>query len=185
MAEVNISYRDFFELKKSPRKGTCHVKWCVKKSDPRWPVLCPKHSKQLWRARNPTKAAFNTLRDHARERKVPFHLTFDDFVAVVRGSSYVSDKGRSSGNLHIDRVDPTRGYEPGNIAVLTASENIAKGNKERQKLVYRIALFERLGYKEDAERLRDELTMMDYEGWIDYSQFGPSYWSSSSSEDPF
>jgi hypothetical protein len=34
---------------------------------------------------------------------------------------------------HLDRIDHTRGYEVGNLQIITCAENVVKGNKERRK----------------------------------------------------
>lgn len=46
------------------------------------------------------------------------------------------DNGYEEG-LTIDRIDPTKGYEPGNCQFITARENTVKGNKERRLREYK------------------------------------------------
>lgn len=81
--------------------------------------------------RNPTRAAFATLRDHAIGRKLEFSIKYEDFVKLCEETGYVEGKGQSPNDLSIDRRDFRRGYVPGNIRVTTVSINSIKGNHER------------------------------------------------------
>jgi hypothetical protein len=67
------------------------------------------------------------------EAQNPFTLTFDQFKAVILPTRYMDDKGKERFCLHIDRKVSTRGYEAGNIQVLTCTENVQKENAERRQ----------------------------------------------------
>lgn len=54
-------------------------------------------------------------------------------------TEYISRVGFRKFDLHIDRIDPRRGYVPDNVQVLTAHDNIVKGNKERHLSRQRLA----------------------------------------------
>lgn len=87
---------------------------------------------RLWRFNNPHRAAYGNLRDSARKRKINFAITFDEFVELVKHTCYMDQKGRERYCYHIDRIDVTRGYEWGNLQIITCSENVIKGNQERR-----------------------------------------------------
>ena len=89
--------------------------------------LCHKHYQYRWRMVNRKRSAYTTLRDHAKQRGLKFTISYDYFLGVTDALGYWSGEGVPT----IDRVDPTRGYEPGNITVISMSENVAKGNRER------------------------------------------------------
>lgn len=167
MSEKEILAEDIFSLLKSPKAGYCPVRGCTKAVRAKGRSFCPKHDKQLWRARNPIRSAYNNLRHHAKQRSVEFNITLEEFNQLEGVARYAKDIGRSSDALHIDRVDPCIGYTVGNIRVLRAGDNIAKGNVERRNLRYRIHLFTRLGYLEHSAELLDELMLFDSIVWTD------------------
>jgi len=78
-----------------------------------------------WRAANPVGAILAQLRRRAKDKKIPFDLTLEwlkEFLATNKYDSSIH---------HIDRIKTWLGYTMGNLQVLVASENIAKGNRER------------------------------------------------------
>ena len=119
-----------FEYRKNAAPGRCPVRWCRKPSRSDRP-LCHKHHAQKYRASNPLKAAFKQLRDNAKRRKKEFTLTLEEFTSFCMATTYLDGKGRERQCLHIDRIDPAKGYTFDNIRTLTCSENTAKGNEER------------------------------------------------------
>jgi hypothetical protein len=84
-----------------------------------------------WRFCNPVKAAYANLKYHAKSRKKFFDLTYDQFCEIILPTKYITDKGRESFCLHIDRIDPAKGYTFDNVQILTCSENSGKGNRQR------------------------------------------------------
>lgn len=89
------------------------------------------HEKRAWRQKNPVKSAYADKRHDAKRRNIPFSLTLEEFTAFAISSGYIEGKGHFGACFHLDRIDPQKGYEAGNIQVLTCSENTAKGNRER------------------------------------------------------
>lgn len=118
-----------YKLKQTPTPGICPVRGCRRPTGCRkkW---CHRHHSRLWRFTHPVEAAYANLRHHAKQRGKVFALTLEQFREFVGKNSYIDDKGCTKTSLHIDRKDPSRGYEPDNIQVLTNSEN---SNKERRK----------------------------------------------------
>jgi hypothetical protein len=109
------------------RRTKCHAK-------------CSKCRMRLWRAKHPVRAAWNTMRDHANKRKLPFDLPFDVFSALATAAGYPN--GRA---LHCDRKDAKQGYTLENIRFIDGSENVAKGNRERHLPDYIKHLLQRKG----------------------------------------
>jgi len=95
--------------------------------------LCGSHHKELWRIRNPVRAAYDSLRTRARRRNIIFTLTLAHFTEIITPTAYLTESGSTRYCLHIDRKDATLGYINGNIQVLTCTENVAKGNAERRQ----------------------------------------------------
>lgn len=116
--------------------------------------LCSKHYMRWWRHSNPEKASYATLRDHAKGRGIAFTISFDYWLGLTDAFAYFEHTADTFGDfLSIDRVNATKGYVPGNMRVVTISENAAKGNRERylpenvQELLER----KRLNVREDIE----------------------------------
>ena len=130
MPEKKVNEDDFFEFVKVVRGDFCAVKFCrnERMSDRK---LCSKHNMQLWRARNPTRNAYNNVRGKAKQRKVEFTLTFEEFCSIDEATGYVSAKGQDMDSLTLDRIDPNQGYSFENIRVITLSENSRKGCYEK------------------------------------------------------
>ena len=72
------------------------------------------------------RAAYANLKTHAKERGKFFDLSFDDFQTFAVRLDYLSKRGTASDGFHIDRIDETGGYTPGNIRLLTNRENTKK-----------------------------------------------------------
>lgn len=98
---------------------------------------CDKCTSRRWRLNNPLKSAFKDLKKSARHRGIPFTLTLQEFDDFCLRSGYLAFKGCAPTALHVDRIDPTKGYSADNIQALTASENVAKGNRERRQAAVR------------------------------------------------
>lgn len=116
-----------FTLKQKPGAGLCVVKGCRKEAQSRKLSLCHCHFQHRWRMKSPKRSAYSTLRDHAKARGLTFTISYDYFLGVTDALGYWSGEGVPT----IDRVKPEKGYEPGNITVISLSENVTKGNRER------------------------------------------------------
>ena len=147
MPEIQLPADFFtFALQKSPE--LCPVAGCRKK---RGVVnrLCNRHRMEKWRAANPTKAAYQTLKDHARARRIPFELTLEQFTRLAEQTNYLAEKGHTKGCVQLDRIDASGGYTLSNMQVLSVSDNTAKGNRERWGREYQETLLRRKGYVVD------------------------------------
>lgn len=118
------------------KPGVCKTRRCKGKprdlrTHPNSHQHCGSCAKKLWRMRNPVSAAYDNLRASARKRKIPFTLTLSEWRDFILPTRYMDESGCERFRLHVDRLDVTRGYEKGNLQILTCSENVAKGNRER------------------------------------------------------
>lgn len=126
MAEREIATEEAFSLCESKRGGKrCMVVCCQRKKE-KDRLICAGHRKQLYRLRNPLRAAYQESMNSARKRKIAFRLSFAEFAGVLEGTNYLEQKGIRAWNLHIDRIESSKGYEVGNVRVITASENCRK-----------------------------------------------------------
>ncbi len=92
-------------------------------------TICYKCKTRKHREKNPVKAAYDALKHNAKRRGKVFTITFADFKKFCRKTKYMAGRGRMKDSFSIDRIDPAKGYEPGNLQLLTISENSSKGKK--------------------------------------------------------
>jgi hypothetical protein len=102
----------------------CCIKFCSKPAASKG--MCHAHAKQEWARLNPLRYCYNNLRTNARRRGKPFELTFAEFSAFAVETDYINKRGTGSESFTIDRIDPTKGYTPDNIQVLTNAQNVRK-----------------------------------------------------------
>jgi hypothetical protein len=118
----------FYELADPANKAPhlCLVKFCRKHRAPKRRI-CYAHHVESWRAKNPDKWAYLSIKTRAKRRRIEFKLTFEEFLSVAESTGYIDDKGIFADDLHLDRIDPLKGYEIGNIRVISCRENSLKG----------------------------------------------------------
>ena len=107
----------------------CVTKNCRGLGDRNRPRCC-RCAKRLWREKNPVRDAYLNLKHHAKWRGVGFALSLQEFSDFCESTSYIQNKGRTGDALAVDRIDGSRGYEVGNIRVLTCSENSRREHAE-------------------------------------------------------
>lgn len=102
--------------------GLCKHWGCKRKSRPGG-LDCEVCKARKARLRHPVRFAYRDLRTNARRRGVPFTLTLEQFRELVGGTQWEKRRGRNPDSLTIDRIDPSLGYEPGNVRLLTHQTN--------------------------------------------------------------
>lgn len=136
-ARERIGDEGLFTLKKTPGPGLCCVKGCRKEARSSRKKLgdlwfCARHWQQRWRANNPKKSAYRALKDHAKARGIEFRLTPDYFFGLWECVIHFDLEAESRGDcVSIDRRKAHMGYVPGNVRVVTISENCRKGALEK------------------------------------------------------
>lgn len=103
----------------------CATKYC-RKSAAKGKTKCHSCIKKAYAERYPVRYAFNTLKQNAKRRGKSFELTLDQFEQFAIETDYMAGRGITKTSLHIDRIDPERGYSIDNIRVLTNSENVKR-----------------------------------------------------------
>lgn len=88
--------------------------------------ICYSCKNRRYQAKNPIKAAYHTLKGHAKARGKQFTITFEYFAAFCIEVQYIAKRGRSQTSYHIDRKDETLGYVEGNLQLLTNADNVRK-----------------------------------------------------------
>lgn len=115
--------------------GVCCVRWCDHhvRTSKRGGFFCYRCAQRRNRERNPLVYAYKTLRSNARRRRHRFTLTLEEFEVFCIETGYLARKGRNPDSLTIDRIDDRKGYEAGNLQVLTLVENVRKQNEEASR----------------------------------------------------
>lgn len=106
----------------SIKRGIC-VHWGCSRPAREGRKDCNTCAKRKTRMNNPLKYAFNNVRDCARQRKIPFLLTLEEFKAFCDRTGYLTKKGREFDDLTIDRIDPSKPYQTDNIRALSWIDN--------------------------------------------------------------
>ena len=89
---------------------------------------CSKHQSQLYRAKYPIKACYDTLKMNAKRRGKEFTITLFEFNELILDTGYVESRGRLKDSLTIHRVVEEIGYVSGNLSVRTNADNLKAYN---------------------------------------------------------
>lgn len=107
--------------------GRCQVEGCGKRiTEASWRHRnrkCGSCRARIDKENRPLRMAFQKLKFRARERGHAFSLTFAQYEKFALESGYAELKGKTGQSLSIDRRDPSKGYEIGNLRAITLSEN--------------------------------------------------------------
>ncbi len=129
--------------KKYQMTDTCTYEGCTEKPTRR--NLCRRHYNQEWmRSKGANyKRWYNELpvsirvyysaKNRAKKANIPFTISPEDVivpdVCPVLGIPLKKEKGPAEANSpSLDRIDPTKGYVPGNVCVISMKANTMKSN---------------------------------------------------------
>lgn len=104
----------------------CATKFCRNKAT-HYNSTCSKCRMRVWRENHPIHARFTRVKASAKKRKIEFSLTIEQFTKFCEETSYHQTSGSTVEEMHIDRIDPNKGYSIDNIRILSCSENSYKG----------------------------------------------------------
>jgi len=114
-----------FKIVKRKASKLCKAYRCANESA-KGQSLCHKHHKRRQKELNPIGYFFNLLKQNAKRRGKEFKLALWEFRQFCSETNYLEVKGRSGRAKTIDRIDPNKGYEIGNIQLLSNRANAAK-----------------------------------------------------------
>jgi hypothetical protein len=110
-------------IPKKAKKGKCVTPYC-RNQRAKEHLHCSKCMMRRWRNANRLKAQYSSLKLRAKDRKIPFKLTFDEFKALAEQSGY-SEKTNSTGKtaLCLHRRGDKGPYSVDNIEIMTRVDN--------------------------------------------------------------
>lgn len=120
-----IRYTKEPEYSRKRRAGKCVIANCQNYSA-KDRLICHKHRRQKQKIENPLRYWFDVFRQNARNRKIDFQITIEQFREFCEKTRYLELKGKGANNLSIDRIKNNVGYIISNIRVLTLAQNSRK-----------------------------------------------------------
>lgn len=85
--------------------------------------LCSKCNSRKWRQSKPITAAYHNLKTHAKERRIDFFLTIEEFTKFCNETNYHVLKGRNPDSVTVDRIHADGPYSYENIRPLDHHSN--------------------------------------------------------------
>lgn len=119
-------------------KGQC-VAWGCTKDRVNRTRYCSRHRRIDFKERYPHAYQYDVLRTSAKKRKIEFKLTYKDFVVFCLATGYMDKKGKRKDDWTIDRIRPNRGYQVGNLQILTSRDNARKHHVDKKIAAYEAA----------------------------------------------
>lgn len=118
-----------FHVAKDKKKGICPAYRCSNKiADKK--KFCHRHHAQYQKETNPIGYAYSSLKQNAKRRNKEFKLTIKEFRQFCGETNYINLKGKKASCASIDRINPNKGYEIGNIQILSLSDNSKKMHQD-------------------------------------------------------
>lgn len=105
---------------------------CGRPAAPSRPT-CYTCKSKLWREKNPIAYVYNNLKKSAKKRKYDFTITLKYFTKLVIKEKLMENRGRSAESFTVDRIKNHLGYIPGNLQIMTKSDNTKKWHEEQRK----------------------------------------------------
>lgn len=119
------------KIRSDNRSGFCHVCWQANYRETNRPQLRKKYRE--YRRANPEQLLLSWSRQRSKKAGIEFSITEADIFIPVRCPLLgidikVNDLVIGPGSPTLDRIDPSRGYVPGNVQVISHQSNRAKSN---------------------------------------------------------
>lgn len=122
------------KLAKNKPKHICPAYRC-KKAKANKKKFCHRHHAVNQKENNLVGYTYNILKQNAKTRKKVFTISLVYFKQWCHETNYLALKGRAKNKASIDRIIHTKGYEPGNLQILTVSKNVLKHLEDLKKEV--------------------------------------------------
>lgn len=138
--EVSLNDENWPNHRRRHRKYQCTS--CTNLEAKEWRVRNSEHVRHYqtaWQAQNAEKAMWLRAKQRANKKGVEFTIRVEDIIipptCPILGVTLVRSNGRSSPNSpSLDRIDPSKGYIPGNVTVISNRANTLKSNASVDEL---------------------------------------------------
>lgn len=117
-------------------KRICKNVGCNRKVKRKYGRECNTCTSKKYRKKNPIMAAYHSTKSKAKNRKIPFNITYKQFEFWCRVNRYLELRGKGPDDYCIDRNNPSReiGYTFENMVLRTNRENGIKSAEDKKKL---------------------------------------------------
>lgn len=88
--------------------------------------LCSKHRTVMRKHADIVRYTYDKLKSNAKRRGKMFTISISYFRQFCEDTNYIELKGRTALKMSIDRQDVTKGYEEGNLQIMSVGDNSAK-----------------------------------------------------------
>lgn len=82
--------------------------------------------------RDKNRSIWYTQKAHARRRRIPFLLTFEEWWDIWQQSGHWEERGRKMGQYVMSRPNDKGAYEIGNVRIITTEQNLREANTGNQ-----------------------------------------------------
>jgi hypothetical protein len=136
---------------------TVHCVICGKEFTPIRPshIFCSKKCREKrWRSKesaylrgymekNPIKALVRAAKNRARKKGIPCTIKAEDLylpeycpvLGIKLKSNWGTGPGGKADSYSLDRIDPTKGYIPGNVQIMSHRANSMKSSATNEELI--------------------------------------------------
>jgi hypothetical protein len=81
------------------------------------------------------RSAYASQKSHAKQRGIPFNLTFEEWFDWWQATGHYHERGRNKHCYVMARYNDTGPYQLGNIYCCTVAENTRTGNKLKPRAI--------------------------------------------------
>ena len=79
------------------------------------------------------RACFNRHRASAKQRRVPFHFTYAEWLRVWTASGHLRERGTTAGSYVMGRIGDVGPYCSSNVSIITQHENLQQAAVNRKR----------------------------------------------------
>lgn len=108
-------------------KNKCKIPYC--RNRVKGNRICNTCASRKKRNKHPMRYAYDVLKMNAKRRGKRFTISFEYFKRFAIETNYLAGKGRKKLSYSVDRINNRLGYIPGNLQLLTLSDNSKKAHR--------------------------------------------------------
>lgn len=125
------------------KKGLCQVLGCNKilynKTRCKYHTVKNRHIAKRFRVKNPEKRILVTLKTRSKSKNIKFNLTIKDICIpkicpILKIPIILTNSRLKYNSPSVDRIDNTKGYEKGNIQIISNLANCMKNEATPEQL---------------------------------------------------